>query len=99
MLCLPYAGFFLNSRLGPHFAVPSVSFGTWNIDDKLILLIRPSPKGRPLQSACDTDVCLYVCGHSLRLGMSKSSNLALGMGNKSNDWMMELWNRLEVNCL
>ena len=36
-----------------------------------LFLIRPSPKGRPLQE-CRSVVCLSVCcrGHSLRLGMS-----------------------------
>ena len=40
------------------------------INSVILFLIRPSPKGRPLQE-CPSVVCLcVVCGHSLRLGMS-----------------------------
>ena len=47
-------------------------------------VIRPSLKGGLCMIAL-MSVCLTVCLQSLRLGMSASTSLALGMGNQSND--------------
>ena len=49
------------------------------------LIIRPSLKGGLCKSAGQKKRDVVVINQSLRLGLSGSSSLALGMGNQSND--------------
>ena len=60
----------------------------WSWQNKPWYIWRPFPKGWPLQECSSVCLLSVVCcrGHSLRLGMSSWSSLALRVGNQSNDW-------------